>query len=160
MKEHWYIFSANGLLIPLKLSYKNFNERKVFIMSKLTIKFKRNLMKKAVVLSIAGVLLCSQSLTAAAAVNASATSQSTHKCAYSVIKDNSATRLSIGHHQYYEGNKTLPDGSTEAVYKECLTFTNHFKGTWTCACERTAGEYRWAETKHSLCGQPDETYEE
>lgn len=130
-------------------------------MSKITRNFKRDFIKKVAALSLSGVLLCSHGLTAAAAANAlTASPQSVHTCAYSIIKDDSATKLSIGHHQYFEGNKTLPDGSTEAVYKECLTFTNHFKGIWTCACGRTAGEYRWGETKHSLCGQPDETFEE
>lgn len=129
-------------------------------MSKITRNFKRDFIKKVAALSLSGVLLCSHGLTAAAAANALTASQPIHKCAYSLIKDDSATKLSMGHHQYLDGTKTLPDGSTEPVYRECLTFTNHFKAVWTCACGKTAGEYRWAETKHSLCGLPDETHAE
>lgn len=123
-------------------------------MKKMMKGFKDEVLKKGVVLMLAGALLCSQSLTAAAASVEHATTKLVHTCAYSIVDQRLVEYHSAQKHTYYDGSfQTNPDGSISPVVQSCLELRIEYKGTKKCACGNSLGECYWIETTHSRCGK-------
>lgn len=124
-------------------------------MKKMVERFKAGFFKKGAVLMLAGVMLCSQSLTAVAAPAEQATLESVHMCAYSIVDQTFVRLHKMEFHNYYDGSTEInPDGSSSPVSKTCVIMRVEYKGTKKCACGNTLGECSWIETTHSDCGIP------
>lgn len=125
-------------------------------MKKLTKNLKKNFMKKAVVLSLAGVLLCSQSLTVAAATNTASESRSqvsAHECEFSVdLKLVSTTK--VGSHIYTHSITIGPNGEDVVDERVCFIYQKLYQGTPICnKCGKTSTPVTHTVITHSSCGQ-------
>lgn len=118
-------------------------------MSRITKNLKRNLMEKAVVLSLAGVLLCSQSLTAAA----KASQVPVHTCAFSVVNWTHVSSAKMDTHSYVSGYMVDDLGRTKPVLSPCDKYAHVYRGLWKCGCGKTNGYAYDTIIVHSSCGQ-------
>lgn len=123
-------------------------------MKKMMKSFRKSFLKKSTVFMLAGTLLCSQSLTAEAAMAKQSALQNVHTCAYSIVNQRIVKYLALDPHTYYDGTtEKNPDGSTSLVPKSCLIVSIEYAGTKKCACGNVLGDCSWVETTHSRCGQ-------
>lgn len=105
---------------------------------------------------MAGVLLCSQSLTVAAATTTANESQSQmpeHKCAFSVVDWTLVSSTKVGSHIYTHSITIGANGETVVNERVCNIYQNTYQGILKCGCGKTNGYTTKTVTVHSSCGQ-------
>ena len=121
---------------------------------KLIKNLKKNFVKKAVVLSLAGVLLCSQSLTTTAAtITANESQKPVHTCAFSAVDWTLVSSAKMDTHSYTSGYMVDEYGKTKPVLSPCDKYAYVYRAQWKCGCGKTNGYTTKTITVHSSCGQ-------